>query len=90
MLYFLHRDIVRSCVPGHRLHVRVDKASDLQIFFSQDGISKSNHQTHGQLALKQHKCSNHTEFWIEFLLHEQLNSHILDLIHKRLDVNKTA
>lgn len=79
---FLHRGKVRSGVLGHGLHVRIDKASDLQVCFFQEGISKSSHQTHGQLGLKQHDSNHHTELWVESLVHEQLNSHFLDLIHK--------
>lgn len=70
----LHRGKVRGSVLGHGLHVRVDKASDLQIFFFQEGISKSSHQTHGQLGLKQHDSSNHAELWVDSLVHEQLHS----------------
>ena len=78
---FLHRGKVRGGVLGHGLHVRVDEAGDLQIGFLQEGIGESGHQTHGQLGLKQHDSSNHTELWMKSLVHEQLNSHFLDLIH---------
>ena len=79
---FLHRGIVRSGVLGHGLHVRVDKAGDLQICFFQEGISKSSHQTHGQLGLEQNDSSDHTELCVKSLVHEQLDSQILDLIHR--------
>lgn len=79
---FLHRGKVGSSVLGHGFHVGVDKTSDLQIGFLQEDISKSGHQTHGQLGLKQNDSSDHTELWAESLIHKQLNSYFLDLIHK--------
>ena len=88
---FLHGGKIRSGTLGHGLHVRVDKATDLQICFFQDGISKCSHQTHGQLGLKEYDSSDHAELWVESLVHEQLNSHLLYLITKMMYViNKTG
>lgn len=80
---FLHRGMVWCGGLGKGLHVRVDKTGNLQVCFFQEALSKSSHKTHGQFGLEEHNGSNHTELWVEMLVHEELNHCLLNLNHKR-------
>lgn len=82
MKQHLHCSIVRGSAPGQGLHVRISEARHLEILFGLQDVGESRHQSHGRLCLKQHNRSEHTELWMKSLVHEQFNSHFLDLIHE--------
>lgn len=76
--------MVRGGGPRESLHVRVDKASNLQVRFIQEALSYSGHHNQGQLGIKQHNSSNYAELLVKSTVHEELNSHVLNL-NKKMD-----
>lgn len=81
---FLHRWVDARGVPAQGLQVRVGKARQLQILLCLQKVDECCHQTSRRIALEQDDAGEHTELNVKALVHVQLASQILDLIHRKL------
>lgn len=81
---FLHRSVDARCVPAQGLHVRVGKACQLQILLCLQKLDDRCHQTSRRIALEQDDAGEHAELDVKLLVHVQLTSQVLDLIHRKL------